>query len=109
MTAAYEQNLESKKRRSRFVTQAQIVGHKMSGKRKRQWDVITKQIAESGAMVHVLYPAEHTVQNWKRECQAAGIGTGLLSWFFWNFFLPYLIELAQNWIEAQRNADTQHD
>jgi hypothetical protein len=102
MTAAHDQNLDAKKRRSRFVTQAQLVGHKMSGKRKKQWDEITKRIAESGAMVHVLYPSEHTAANWKRECQAAGIGVGILSWFFWNFFLPYLIELAQNWIEAQQ-------
>lgn len=103
MTAAFEQNLDAKKRRSRFVTQAQLVGHKMSSKRKKQWDEITKRIAESGSMVHVLYPSEHTAANWKRECQAAGIGVGILSWFFWNFFLPYLIELAAAWIESNKN------
>jgi len=111
MTAAHEQNIEAKKRRSRFVTQAQLVGHKMSGKRKRQWDEIVGVVVTNGGH-HVLsfFPEEteeQLVDVWKRQCQFAGIGTGILSWFFWNFFLPYLVELAKNWIESQRNADAQ--
>jgi hypothetical protein len=119
MTAAHEQNLESKKRRSRFVTQAQIVGHKMSGKRKRQWDQITKcltfQCDVCGCISNgyrtdvcsVSGTAQDVALKWKAKCQAGGIGAGVLSWFFWNFFLQYLVELAKLWIEAQRNADRQ--
>lgn len=113
MAAAHEQRLESRKRRSRFVTQAQLVGHKMSGKRKQQWDVITSRIADCGALSGLSFyddeRPKYTAEFWKKQCQAVGIGTGLLSWFFWNFFLPHLIELAKQWIESNRNQESDSD
>ena len=66
-------------------------------------------IAERGALSALSFNEDErpqkTAEKWKSECQSAGIGAGLLSWFFWKFFLPYLIELAKNWIEAQQSAE----
>ena len=107
MTAAFEAAIEHRKRRSRFVTQAEIVGQKVnkrSAKRKKQWDEIQKVIAnDTFSNCGEIGRAE----MWKQQCQAAGIGAGVFSFLFWNFFLPYLIELAKNWIEANRDTPEQ--
>ena len=112
MTAAHEQNIEAKKRRSRFVTQAEMVGQKVNEKsrrRKKQWDEIMRQVGLYEATVSAGtvkgMTSDRLVRYWKGSCQSTGIGAGVLSWFFWSFFLPYLIELAKNWIEAQQSAE----
>jgi hypothetical protein len=49
-----------------------------------------------------LLSAEMLADLWKKQCKAAGIGTGLLGWFVWNWAFPLLLEVAKLWIESRR-------
>lgn len=83
----------------------------MSAKRKKQFDGISgvingdehQRFLASTPDVVTMLDEDTLARLWKSECQAAGIGVGLLSWFFWNFFLPVLIEIARDWLEQNRN------
>ena len=83
----------------------------MSSKRKRDFDKISgvingdehQRFLASTPDVITMLDEDTLARLWKSECRAAGIGVGLLSWFFWNFFLPVLIEIAREWLAQNRN------
>ena len=109
MTAAYDERLMAR-RRSTLLDACAAARGPMNAKRRKQFDRISAVIngeehqrflAATPDVVTMLYP-DTLAQLWQQECKAAGIGTGVLSWFFWNFFLPVLIKIAKEWLEANR-------
>lgn len=109
MTAAFDERLTTHRRQS-LQTACMIARGRMSTKRQKQFDAIScvingdehqRFLAATPDIVTML-DADTLARFWQQQCKAAGIGVGLLSWFFWNFFLPVLIRIAQEWMQENR-------
>lgn len=110
MTAAFDERLEQQKQEAILrsladeVASPVVAGRRsrraLSAKQKSQWQRIVDESVKS----QVPFWASHKViaEIWKEDCKYAGIGTGLLGWFLWNWAFPLLLELAKRWIESQR-------
>jgi len=118
MTAAHEQRNESAKLAARLRSLADVVGAPVTAgksgrqtlkpKQRNEWKRITEVVVKDAS--GTLASEYGLARRWQADCRATGIGTGWFAgWVFWNWAFPMLIELAKLWIEAQRNADTQHD
>ena len=116
MTAAFNERSERQKQATILRTLAdQVASPVVAGRKSRkalssnqrwQWQRIAAAI-EDDAMWSFLSTggnSQNLAYMWKRDCQAVGIGAGLFGWLVWNWAFPLLLELAQRWIESQRNA-----
>ena len=66
----------------------------------KDWNRVSKAVATHGETTS---PSHHRLAcQWKKSCQSVGIGAGWLSFLFWRWVFPLLIELAKRWIEAQQ-------
>jgi hypothetical protein len=116
MTAAFDERCEALKEAAVLRSLAEAVaspvvaGRKsrkaLTGKQRNQWSQITEQVVTWPAAAKLL-PGEMLADLWRKQCRTAGIGAGLFGWLLWNWAFPLLLELAQRWIESQRN--TQQD
>ena len=112
MTAAHEKRSEALKEAAVLrsladaVASPVVAGRKsrraLTGKQRSQWSRIADRVVTftHGGMA-ILTP-KYLAEAWQRECKFAGIGTGLLGWFVWNWAFPLLLELAKLWIESRR-------
>jgi hypothetical protein len=73
----------------------------LTAKKKSQWGQIADRVSTHGVKWAELKPMTLACA-WQRECKFAGIGTGLLGWFLWNWAFPLLFELAKLWIESRK-------
>lgn len=117
MTAAFEQHSRAKdaavlKSIAEQIASPIVTGNgkrkQMNTRQQKEWRRITDCIvrrAESG-LLPVSWTKEGVAREWKDACRSAGIGVTVLSWFFWNWVMPYLIELAARWIESKRMAES---
>lgn len=109
MTAAHEHRI-SDRRRLRLQSLCEVRRQKMPKKRQQQWWAIQGVICGCSqqhmfsAPVTLHFRAESLVEKWKRDCESVGIGTGWLAFLFWRFFLPILIQLAKEWLEAEETS-----
>ena len=111
MTAAHDDRSEALKEAAVLrsladaVASPVVAGRKsrraLTGKQRGQWNAITDQVVTWPAVAQLL-SAETLADLWKKQCKTAGIGTGLLGWFVWNWAFPLLLELAKLWIESRR-------
>lgn len=123
MTAAFDERSERQKQAAMLRTMAdQVASPVVAGRRSRralsanqrwQWERITG-VSVAMPLTTIVAELDSTDSNvqliakvWQTECKAVGIGAGLFGWLVWNWAFPLLLELAQRWIESQRN--TQHD
>ena len=114
MTVAYDSRIEALKEAAALrsladqVASPVVAGRKsrkaLSGKQRLQWTAITNQVVTWPSVAKELGPTA-LAKAWKHDCQAVGIGTGLLGWLVWNWAFPLLLELARLWIESNRTAD----
>jgi hypothetical protein len=110
MTAAFEERSKQQKQAAILRTLADQVASPVAAGRKSRKALSAKQKGQWQKIVDVvvIHPmrvstSRGTADWWKSDCQAVGIGTGLLGWFLWNWAFPLLLELAQRWIESQRS------
>lgn len=113
MTAAFDERSERQKQAAILrsladqVASPVVAGRKsrkaLTAKQKSQWAKITDVVMCHPVPVST---SRGTAYWWKADCQAVGIGAGLLGWFLWNWAFPLLLELAQRWIESQRSSES---
>lgn len=112
MTAAHDSRIEALKEAAALrsladqVASPVVAGRKsrkaLTGKQRSQWsqitDFIVGELDVAGRFPDPMFQAN----LWHHKCKSAGIGTGLLGWFLWNWAFPLLLELAKLWIESRQ-------
>ena len=114
MTAAHDSRAEALKEAAVLrsladqVASPVVAGRKsrkaLTAKQKESWAKFTDCVVmmESCFVVTGKENPERLANTWKDLCKFAGIGTGILGWFLWNWAFPLLIELAKLWIESRQ-------
>jgi hypothetical protein len=113
MTAAFDERSEQQKQAAILRTLADqvaspvVAGRKsrkaLTPKQRREWSGIVDVVSRDASIGPLTLLEPKTLAGiWRDDCKAIGIGTGLLSWFLWNWAFPLLVELAKRWIESQR-------
>ena len=111
MTAAHDSRAEAMKEAAVLrsladqVASPVVAGRKsrkaLTSKQRAQWGEITASVCGRGIKWDQKDP-KTLADIWRLECRFAGIGTGILGWFLWNWAFPLLIELAKLWIESRQ-------
>lgn len=110
MTAAFSQRDEAAKQAARLKCIAEAIaepavaganGRKpLKPKTRLKWrevvDVVVKDAERSAVESNALAVAN----QWQEQCRAAGLTFG---WLIWRVFFPMLLELANRWLELNKN------